>query len=141
MKEGSRLLYEIESLRSRLSKLSRASLRITEDLDLGVVLQEIADEARSLTGASYAVITTLADSGEPEYFTASGLNARDVQRLWEIPGGLRFFKYLSAIRYSLRVADFAEHARFMGLPEFLPPIPMSSLLAAPVRHRGPHLRG
>ena len=64
MKEADRYLREIESLRSRLSRLSKASLRITEDLDLDAALQEIADEARSLTGASYAVVATLGESGE-----------------------------------------------------------------------------
>ena len=136
MKEADRLLRENEALRSRLSGLSRASLRITEDLDLGVALQEIADEARSLTDARYAVITTLGESGEAEEYTASGLNPLEARRLWEIPGGLRFFKYLSALPDPLRVADFAAHVRSVGLPEFLPPMPMSSLLAAPVRHRG-----
>ena len=136
MTEDDRLLCENESLRSRLSRLSKASLRITEDLDLDVALQEIADEARSLTGARYAVIATLADADELERYTASGLSAKDAQRLWEIPGGLRFFEYLSAMTEPLRVADFAEHTRSVGLPEFLPPMPMSSLLAAPVRHHG-----
>ena len=129
-------MSEIDSLRSRLSRLSRASLRITEDLDLGVALQEVADEARSLTGARYAVIVTLADAQEPERYTASGLSASDAQRLWEIPGGPRFFEYLSSMTDPLRVADFAAHAGSVGLPEFLPPMPMSALLAAPVRHHG-----
>ena len=136
MTEDKRYQREIESLRSRLSRLSRASLRITEDLDLRVALQEIADEARSLTGGRYAVIATLAEPGEAEDYTASGLNPLEAQRLWEIPGGLRFFEYLSAMPDPLRVADFAGHARSMGLPEFFPPMPMSSLLAAPILHRG-----
>ena len=136
MKEAARLTLEIEALRRRLSRLSKASLRITEDLNLDAALQEIADEARSLTEARYAVITTLDAAGEAENVTASGLSARDAQRLWEIPGGPRFFEYLSAMPDPLRVADFAGHARSMGLPEFLPPMPVSSLLAAPVRHRG-----
>ena len=136
MKEADHLVRENESLRSRLSRLSKASLRITEDLDLDTALQEIADEARSLTGARYAVVASLGESGEAESLLASGLNAAEARRLWEIPGGPRFFEYLSAMPDPLRVADFAEHARSVGLPEFLPPMPMSSLLAAPVRHRG-----
>ncbi len=136
MKEIDQLAEENESLRSRLSRLSNASLRITEDLDLDVALQEIADEARSLTGASYAVVASLGESGEAESLLASGLNADEAGRLWEIPGGPRFFEHLSALPGPLRVADFADHARSVGLPEFLPPMPMSSLLAAPVRHRG-----
>ena len=127
---------DIEALRDRLSRLSQASLRITEALDLDTVLQEIADEARSLTGARYAVIATPAKPEEPEHYTASGLSADDAPRLWEIPGGPRFFEYLNAMPTPLRVADFAAHARSAGLPEFLPPMPMSALLAAPLRHRG-----
>ena len=127
MTEADRLLREIESLRGRLTRLSRASLRITEDLDLDTALQEIADEARSLTGARYAVVATLGESG---------LDDREARSLWEIQGGPRFFEYLSAMPEPLRVADFAARARSVGLPEFLPPMPMSSLLAAPVRHRG-----
>ena len=46
MKETDRLTLEIESLRSRLSRMSKASLRIAEDLDRDTALQEIADEAR-----------------------------------------------------------------------------------------------
>ena len=126
MKEDDRPLSEIEALRSRLSRLSRASLRITEDLDLGVALREIADEARSLTGASYAVIATFGMSGEAEDFTASGLSTREARRLWEIPGGLRFFEYLSSLPESLRVAAFAEHARSMGLPDRFSPLPSAT---------------
>ncbi len=136
MKEADRYLRENESLRSRLSRLSKASLRIIEDRDLDTVLQEIADEARSLTGARYAVVATLSESGEAEALLTSGLDDSEARRLWEIPGGLCFFEYLSAMADPLRVADFAAHARSVGLPEFLPPMPMSSLLAAPVRHRG-----
>ena len=49
--EASELRREIQSLRDRLASLSEASLRITEDLDLDAVLQEVVDGARLLTGA------------------------------------------------------------------------------------------
>ena len=89
MKEADRLTFENESLRSRLSRLSKASLRITEDLDLDTALQEIADETRSLTGASYAVVASLGQSGEAESLLASGLNADEARSLWEIPAPCR----------------------------------------------------
>ena len=41
---------EIKALRDRLSRLSEASLRINESLDLDTVLQGVLDSARSLTG-------------------------------------------------------------------------------------------
>ena len=46
----------IQSLQERLSKLSEASLNITEDLDLDTVLQGVVDGARSLTGAGRGCI-------------------------------------------------------------------------------------
>ena len=47
----------IRELEERLSRLSRASLRITEDLDFNTVLQAALDSARSLGGARYGAIT------------------------------------------------------------------------------------
>ena len=54
MKDGGDLRREIEALRERLSRLSEASLRINESLDLDSVLQGVLDSARTLTGARYA---------------------------------------------------------------------------------------
>ena len=42
--DGDRLRAEIETLRVRLSNLTEAILRISEDLDLDTVLQEVAGE-------------------------------------------------------------------------------------------------
>ena len=56
--------WAISASDSRLSRLSAASLRINESLDLETVLQGVLDSARSLTNARYGVITTLDESGE-----------------------------------------------------------------------------
>ena len=61
--EADELLQEIESLRTRLSTLSEASRRVSENLDLNVVLQEVIDSARSLTGARYGALLTYEQSG------------------------------------------------------------------------------
>ena len=68
MEDSGDLRREIEALRERLSRLSEASLRINESLDLDSVLQGVLDSARSLTGARYALITTLDGSGQVEEF-------------------------------------------------------------------------
>ena len=130
---------EDHALPERLSRLSEASLQINESLDLDAVLQGVLDSARSLTDASYALITTLSESGQVEDFQVSGLRADESRRLWEMPEGLSFFEYLSALPGPLGVGDFASHARSMGLPEFHPPAPVSSFLAAPIRHQGVHV--
>ena len=97
MKNADEHAHQLEALRNRLSKLSAASLRLNESLDLHVVLQGILDSARSLTDAQYGVIATLDDSGQVEDFLASGLTPDESQRLWEMPGGMKFFEYLSTI--------------------------------------------
>ena len=125
-----------EPRRERLSRLTEASLRINESLDLDEVLQGVLDSARTLTDARYALITTLDDSGQADDFLVAGLTEDETRRLWEMPGGLQFFEYLSALPGPLRVADFAAHIRSLGLPEFRSPAPASSFLAVPIRHQG-----
>ena len=136
MKDDGDLRREIEALRERLSRLSEASLRINERLDLDSVLQGVLDSARTLTGARYALITTLDGSGQAEEFLVSGLTPDEARQLWELPTGKQFFQYLSRLPGPLRVRDFAGHVRSMGLPDFHPPAPVSSFMAAPLRHQG-----
>ena len=127
-----------ETPRHRLSRLSEASLRINESLNLDTVLQEILDSARSLTDAWCGVIVSLDDKGQVEDFLASGLTDDEAQQLFAMPEGLKIFEYLTAIPGPLRVPDFASHLRSQGLSEFIPPTEISACayLGAPIRHRG-----
>ena len=127
---------QMAALRERLSRLSEASLRINESLELDSVPQGVLDSARSLTDARYALITTMRDTGGVEDFVVSGLTAEEAQRLWEVPERMQLFSYFSAIPAPLRMPDFAAHMREMGLPDFRLPVPISSFIAAPIRHRG-----
>ena len=130
---------EIQALRERLSRLSEASLRINESLDLDTVLQGVLDSARSLADARYGVITLLDDSGQIQDFLSSGMTAEEARQLWDLPDGMRLFEYLSGIPGPLRLPDLLGHVRSLGLPEFRPPVavgPAVSFLAAPVLHRG-----
>ena len=122
--------------RDRLSHLSEASLRISESLDLDTVLQEVLDSARSLTDARYCLITTLNESGQVEDLLASGLSPEESQ---DLRGMLEDSGYLQYVSYNpgpLRVGDLAAYARSLGLPELRTPAPVSSLMAAPIRHQG-----
>ena len=130
-------MREIAALRERLSRLSEASLRITEDLDLDAVLQGVLDGARSLTGARMGGITILDDAGQLQDFITSGLTDEDHQRFVNLPGGPEFFAYLSSLPEPLRLADFSAHTTALGLPEIGPPLgPVGSFLGAPIRLRG-----
>ena len=130
---------EIAELRDRLSRLSQASLRINESLDFDTVLQGVLDSACSLTGARYGVITLLDESGQVQDFVTSGLTAEEHRRFTDLPEGMMFFQYLSNIQEPLRLRDFHSHIRSLGLPEFQPPMAVSTplpFLAAPIRHLG-----
>ena len=130
---------EIAELRDRLSRLSQASLRINESLDFDTVLQGVLDSACSLTGARYGVITLLNESGRIQDFLYSGLTPEESRRFAEFPKGMLFFEYLSSISEPLRLRDFHSYVRELGLPEFRPPMAVSSplpFLAAPIRHLG-----
>ncbi len=139
MKDAGELERENEALRDRLSRLSQASLRINESLDFDTVLQRVLDSACSLTGARYGVITLLNESGRIQDFLYSGLTPEESRRFAEFPNGMLFFEYLSSIGEPLRLRDFHSYVRELGLPEFRPPMAVSSplpFLAAPLRHLG-----
>ena len=139
MKDAGELERENEALRDRLSRLSQASLRINESLDFDTVLQRVLDSACSLTGARYGVITLLNESGRIQDFLYSGLTPEESRRFAEFPNGMLFFEYLSSIGEPLRLRDFHSYVSELGLPEFHPPMAVSSplpFLAAPIRHLG-----
>ena len=139
MRDAGDLAQENQALRQRLSRLSEASLRISESLDFGTVLQGVLDSARSLTGARYGVITLLDDAGRIQDFLYSGLTPEETRQFAEFPNGMLFFERLSGIGEPLRLRDFHGYVRALGLPEFQPPMAVSSplpFLAAPLRHRG-----
>ena len=124
MKDTDERDQQIEALRNRLSRLSEASRRINESLDLDTVLQEILDSARSLTDARCGVIVSL-DEGQVEDFLASGLTDDETQQLFAIPEGLKIFEYLTAIPGPLRAPDLVNFLRSQGLSEFRPLIEIS----------------
>ncbi len=130
------LIQEIAELRARLSRLSGASLRINESLDLDTVLQEVVDSARALTASRYGAITVLDEAGQLPDFIVSGLTKEEHQGVWEMPEGLGFFEYLSGLEEPMRITDIDSHLSELNMPRFLPPVSVKSLLVAPIRHQG-----
>ena len=137
MREGERFRAENETLRTRLASLTEAILRISEDLDLDAVLQEVTDSARSLTDARYSAIITLDDDGALQDLLISGLTPEEKQALMEYPEPIALFKYLIGIQEPLRTRDFVAHIRSLGLPEFHPPV--GAFLGTQIRARDKHV--
>ncbi len=120
-------------LRERLTRLSEASLRISESLDLDTVLQEVADSARSLTGAGFSGITTMDDSGQLQDFVTSGLRPEERQQYMELPFGPDLWEYLRDVPGPLRLPDLAAHLGSLGFPE--DGTLSRTFLGMPIRHR------
>ena len=127
---------EIRALRDRLSRLSEASLRISESLDLDAVLQGVIDSARSLAGASYGGISTMDEAGRDGDFVTSGMTQEEQERLAETPDGSMFFHYLIGLSGPLRIPDIVSHFQSLGLPDLQAPMPVKSFLATSLRNRG-----
>ena len=130
---------QIAALRDRLTKLSEASLRINETLEFDAVLQEVVDNARSLTDARYGLMALLDDAGQVQACITSGFTSSQSRRLWFRPERDRLFEHFTSITEPLRLRDLHGYTRAEGLPEFRPKLPLSPSpagLAAPIRYRG-----
>lgn len=124
---------EVETLRARFTKLSEVGRRITEIWDLDVVLQEIVDGARTLTGAKYGAVGVFDNTGRLREFITSGVTPEERSLLGDTPQGLGLLGYLNEIQEPLRLADLTQHSRSVGFPENHPP--MKTFLGAPIRHQ------
>ena len=125
---------ELQALRDRISALSAAVLRISASLDLAIVLQEIVDSARALTGTRYGVIATVDDAGDVQEFVSSGFTPEEHGQLAAWPEGPRFFEHLRNLPGPLQVGDLHDYVRSLG---FSPDLMVSSTMqGVPMRHRG-----
>ena len=132
---------QIEALRERISRLSAASVRISASLDLETVLQEVAESARALTGASWSIIVTLDAGGMARDFVTSGLTEEEHRHLAELPNGLRLFEQLRDLPDAVTIPDAPLYLASLGFPSKLFPsrnVPRS-IQGTPLRHRGHHV--
>ena len=126
---------ENQVLRERLSRLSEASLRINESLDLDTVLQKALDSARDLTGARYGVIATMDEQGGLEAVFTSGTSEEEHGQLITLPGGTKIFAHFISLASPLRVDKYGEYASSVGLDGTLPMLVWAGM-STPIRHGG-----
>ena len=106
-------------------------------LDLDVVLQQVIDNARYLTGARYGALLTYEQSGAIQDFITSGLSPREIELLNTSPQGLGLLGYMNEIREPLRLSDISTHSSSVGFPDNHPP--MKTFLGMPIRYRDEHV--
>ena len=110
------LLREIEPVRTRLSNLGEGGRRVSETLDVRVVLQEVIGNACYLTGARYGALLTYEPSGGIEGFITSGLSAEVIERLNTALQGLGLLGYMNEIRAPLRLTGYRQSSQFRRIP-------------------------
>lgn len=127
-----------KALQERISGLCRAILRISASLDRDIVLREIVDSARTLTGAHGAVLTTIGETGQPKHFLSSGTTPDEHRRMEEWNEGPRLFAHLGKHRGPFRIGDWTGPLESLGLNAGAMP-PLKSVLGTPIRHQGVHV--
>ena len=128
---------EIQALRERISALSAASLRVGSSLDLDTVLREIAESARLLTAARYAVITTTGDEGELADVVLSGFTREEERLLEAWNDGMKVFDALRDLPSPLRVADMPAYVGALGFST--DGVIINTFQGTPMRHRDVHI--
>jgi GAF domain-containing protein len=118
----------------RVRRLSSAAIRITSELDLDRVLQEVADSAREVIGARYAALGVLDNTGEGlETFVVSGLSDAERAAIGDPPKGHGLLGLLIKDPTPLRLEDLTTHPASGGFPPHHPP--MSTFMGVPVLGR------
>ena len=137
MGEMDQLRRENQALRDRASRLSAAMLRVSESLDVEMVLHEIVESARALTGARYGVITTVDANGGMRNLLTSGLTPEEQRQLAEWSDAAGLFGYLRDPPKPLRTANLSACLKLLGFSTGL--FGSSTLQVTPIHHRGEHL--
>ena len=130
--EAEELRQEMESLRERLTGLSRASLQIVQSLDLDAVLQEVVDNARLLTNARYCTLVNFDASGSVDKLVSSGLPEEDVEQVeawFRDPASLY---WLNLLTEPIRLSSLTGYLPPTGFPDTS--MDMQTYMGMPIRH-------
>ncbi|MBN1562353.1 MAG: GAF domain-containing sensor histidine kinase [Anaerolineae bacterium] len=118
-----------------LDALSRAAAAVTSDLSLPRTLKAITDIARELVGARYAALGVPDEDGYLKSFTASGLDAEQMQHLTDEPRGMGLLGAVLESDDPIRLDNLANDPRSAGFGGSAHPH-MQRFLGVPIISRG-----
>jgi signal transduction histidine kinase len=119
----------------RLRELFQAGIALNSELSLDALLRRIAESAASITGARYAALGVIDESGVAlERFIATGIDEEEQRAIGDLPRGRGILGVLIRDASPLRLANIADDARAVGFPPNHPP--MTTFLGVPVMLRG-----
>ena len=120
---------------SRLRDLFEASIALTSELSLEVLLQKLVETAATLTDARYAALGVIDESGGSlERFVTTGLDEETYDAIGDLPRGRGILGVLIRDARPLRLGRLGDDPRSVGFPPNHPP--MESFLGVPVMMRG-----
>ncbi|MCP4419019.1 MAG: GAF domain-containing sensor histidine kinase [Chloroflexi bacterium] len=117
-----------------LDVVSQATLKISQVENLPTTLQQIADTARELIAANYAVLATFEIGGLAQNFVFSGVDQFTADSIEHPPEGLGLLGTISQERKTFRIAQLSDHPEFSGFPSGHPE--MDSFLGMPIELDG-----
>ena len=119
----------------RLRGLVDAGIALSSELSLDDLLKKLAETAASLTGARYAALGVIDESGTGlERFVHTGIDAETVDAIGELPRGNGILGALITDARSLRLTAITDDPRSVGFPPNHPP--MRGFLGVPIALRG-----
>jgi signal transduction histidine kinase len=119
----------------RLRQLFQTSIALNSELSLDALLQTLVEGAAELTGARYAALGVIDESGHAlERFVTTGIDAEGHAAIGDLPHGRGILGVLIRDATPLRLADLGEDPRSVGFPPNHPP--MHTFLGVPVMLRG-----
>jgi signal transduction histidine kinase len=124
-----------QAAEARLRDLIDASIALYSELSLDALLQKIVETAASLTGAAYAALGVIDETGAAlERFITTGIDEETRKRIGDLPRGRGILGVLIDEARPLRLTHLDEDPRSVGFPAGHPP--MHSFLGVPVMLRG-----
>jgi two-component system, NarL family, sensor histidine kinase DevS len=115
----------------RLRALVDAGVALASELSLDAVLQKIVEAAAELTGARYAALGVLDESGHGlERFVFTGIDAETEAAIGHVPRGRGILGALIEDAKPLRLDDLTADPRSVGFPPHHPP--MRTFLGVPI---------
>src|SRR5687768_18206013 len=119
----------------RLRVLVETGIALSSELSLDALLQQLVEKAALLTGARYAALGVIDQTGTAlERFLTTGIDPETHAAIGDLPRGRGILGVLIREAAPLRLQDLAEDPRSVGFPRHHPP--MKTFLGVPIVLRG-----
>ena len=131
----SQLLSQIVARQNaQLKALNEANLFLSEERLVSSVLQRVVDISRELSGARYAALGVLDETGQLKAFLTSGIDDTARESIGELPSGKGLLGAMLDRTEPLRIDNMSGHPKSEGFPTGHPD--MTSFLGVPIRYKG-----